>query len=177
MAVARRQPAQRQQPPLSGLQRHPGRLHPRTVGQAVKGHFAVRHRHRSATGIRPDGFVAGRRRRNRDAQGFSEASLNERSTYFGVALCRMKAVTISFCANAMALLAVVIWAPASTSGNCIVGYSTRITRKFCRSKGHAQRKQAPQKQTLPVLAGSVVLRGSDAASLTPGGTQMDEREE
>jgi len=32
-----------------------------------------------------------------------------------------------------------------------------------------------QKQTLPVLAGSVVLRGSDAADLTPGGLQIDER--
>src|SRR6202021_4029098 len=38
--------------------------------------------------------------------------------YLAASLCLMKAVTISFCARARALLAVVMWSPASTRGNC-----------------------------------------------------------
>lgn len=40
-----------------------------------------------------------------------------RGRYFAAALCLTNAVTTSFCADAMALFAVVICAPASTSGN------------------------------------------------------------
>ena len=40
------------------------------------------------------------------------------------------------CAAAMALLAVVMCAPASISGNCSDRKSTSVTRKFCRSDGH-----------------------------------------
>ena len=40
------------------------------------------------------------------------------SPYFAASLCLMKAVTMSFWASAMALLAVVIWSLASTFGYC-----------------------------------------------------------
>jgi hypothetical protein len=42
-----------------------------------------------------------------------------RIAYFAAALCLINAFTISACASAMALLAVVMWSPAATSGNCI----------------------------------------------------------
>ena len=49
----------------------------------------------------------------------SGASPDDVNSYFGAVLCLTKVVTISFCANAMALFAVVMWAPESTLGNCI----------------------------------------------------------
>ena len=48
-----------------------------------------------------------------------DTTVNPSARYFGAALCLMKVVTISFCADAMALLAVVKCAPASALGNCI----------------------------------------------------------
>jgi len=42
-----------------------------------------------------------------------------RIAYFAAALCLINAFTISACASAMALFAVVMWSPASMSGNCI----------------------------------------------------------
>jgi hypothetical protein len=50
---------------------------------------------------------------------FTLTFVAQRGHYLRAAVCLMNAVTTSFCANAMALLAVVIWAPASSLGNCI----------------------------------------------------------
>jgi hypothetical protein len=56
---------------------------------------------------------------NRPSTLISQAALEVlASGYFAAALCLMNAVTTSFCADAIALFAVVMCAPASTSGNC-----------------------------------------------------------
>jgi hypothetical protein len=67
-----------------------------------------------------------------------------RDGYFAAALRRANAVTMSFCASAMALLAVVMLAPASLFGNCSPRKSTSATRKFCRSDGQAPAISAPK---------------------------------